>query len=210
MAKPLRLGILVSGSGTTFQFILDRISAGELDAGVEMVLSSSRKAYAIERAKAAGIPVRVVARGEFASRDEFDAATLNALASFDIDLLICAGYMSFIGAGVIDRFRNRIINTHPALIPAFCGQDMYGDHVHEAALAKGVKISGCTIHLVDEIYDHGAILMQQAVPVLDDDTVETLRARVQAAEKPLFCDAIQAFAEGRVEVRGDRASIRKA
>lgn len=210
----LNLAILLSGGGTTFQYIQDRIEDKTLNAKIQVVLSSNKDAFGLERAKKHGIPHYAFDRREYNARHGADAverlndAMLDAMAKHPVDLVICAGFMSFLSNRFIRTWRDRIINTHPALIPAFCGQDHYGHHVHEAAIRYGVKVSGCTIHFVDEEYDHGAIIMQQCVPVLDDDTPDTLAARVQAAEKPLFVQAIQLFAEGRVAVNGRKVTIR--
>ena len=209
----LKLGVLLSGGGTTFQYIQDKIEAGELDARVCVVISSDASAYGLKRAEKHGIPHVALDRKEFNSKHGADAveklnnAMLDELARHDVELIVCAGFMSFLSQRFIDTYRDRIINTHPALIPSFCGQDMYGHHVHEAAVAYGVKLSGCTIHFVDEHYDHGAIIMQEAVPVHPEDTPDDLAARVQAAEKPLFCQAIQCIAQGRVEIQGRRVII---
>lgn len=212
----LNLAILLSGGGTTFQYIQDRIEDRTLNAKTQVVLSSNKDAYGLERAKMHGIPHFAFDRREYKEKHGADAVErlnddmLAAMENYPVDLVICAGFMSYLSNRFIRTWRDRIINTHPALIPSFCGQDHYGHHVHKAAIAYGVKVSGCTIHFVDEEYDHGAIIMQQCVPVHHDDTPDTLAARVQAAEKPLFVQAIQLIAEGRVSVSGRKVIIRGA
>ena len=209
----LNLAVLLSGGGTTFQYIQDQIDAGLLHAKTQVVLSSNRNAGGLERAARHGIPHHAFHRRDYNEQygahavERLNDAMLDAMALYPIDHVVCAGFMSFLSQRFIATWRDRIINTHPALIPAFCGQDHYGHHVHEAAIAYGVKMSGCTIHFVDEVYDHGAIIMQQCVPVFSEDTPETLAARVQAAEKPLFVKAIQLIAQGRVSVQGRRVII---
>jgi phosphoribosylglycinamide formyltransferase-1 len=204
----LNLAVLISGGGTTFQYIQDRIEDNTLDAKIQVVLSSNPSAFGLERAKKHNIPSHAFHRREYTEKfgahamERFNDDILAAMEQYPIDLVVCAGFMSFLSNRFIQTWRNRIINTHPALIPSFCGQDHYGHHVHEAAIAYGVKISGCTIHFVDEEYDHGAIIMQQCVPVHHDDTADTLAARVQAAEKPLYVQAIQLIAQGRVSISG--------
>ena len=204
---PTRLAALVSGGGTTLQYIIDKIEAGRLNAAVEVVISSTRDAYALKRAEKHFIPHHTVHRKDFAKFGDdalarFNQEMLKTLEGYSVDLVILAGFMSLLTPEFIRKYPNRIMNTHPALIPAFCGDKMYGDRVHEAVLEYGVKFTGCTIHFVDELYDHGPIILQKVVPVLPDDTLETLRARVQAEEKKLYVKAIQLFSEGRLQVKG--------
>lgn len=209
----LNLAVLLSGSGTTFQYIQDQIDAKNLDAKINVVLSSNKNAYGLKRAENHGIPHFSFHRKEYSKTygeqavERLNDEMLKVLAQFPVDLVVCAGFMSYLSNRFIDSWRDRIINTHPALIPSFCGQDHYGHHVHEAAIAYGVKVSGCTIHFVDEHYDHGAIIMQQCVPVYHDDTPETLAARVQDAEKPLFVKAIQNIAQNRITIQGRKVII---
>ncbi|MFH1537869.1 MAG: phosphoribosylglycinamide formyltransferase [bacterium] len=208
MASPVKMAVLVSGGGTTMQYILDQIKAGVLDATIETVVSSRSDAYALERAKNNGIPHHAVNRGDFSELAGFNREILGVLGKYDVGLVVLAGFMSLLTPEFVRRYPNRIVNVHPALIPSFCGEKLYGDHVHQAVLDAGAKLTGCTIHFVDEIYDHGPIILQRAVPVLDGDTLETLRARVQAEEKKLYVEALRLFAEGRLEVRGRRVFVR--
>lgn len=209
----LNLAVLLSGSGTTFQYIQDQIDAEELDAKIRVVLSSNKNAFGLERAEKHGIPHFAFHRKEYSEKygdkavERLNDDMLAALERFPVDLVVCAGFMSYLSNRFINTWRDRIINTHPALIPSFCGQDHFGHHVHEAAITYGVRVSGCTIHFVDEHYDHGAIIMQKCVPVYHDDTPETLACRVQATEKPLFVKAIQYIAQDRVTIQGRKVII---
>lgn len=198
----LRLGVLLSGSGTTLQNFIDRIDRGELDASIEVVLGSRAGAYGLERARRHGIPAVPVPRKDFADAASFSDAVWAQLEPYRVDLVVLAGFMSLLS--VPEAYVNRIMNVHPALIPAFCGQGMYGHHVHEAVLAAGVKVTGVTVHFVDAEYDHGPIILQECVPVLDDDTPETLAARVQALERELYPRAVALFAAGRLRVEEGR------
>ena len=203
---PTRLAVLVSGGGTTLQYIINKIEAGRLNASVEVVIGSTRDAYALKRAEKHSIPHNAVHRRDFAkfgadALARFNQEMLKILDGYTVDLVILAGFMSLLTPEFVRKYPNRIMNTHPALIPAFCGDKMYGDRVHKAVLEYGVKFTGCTIHFVDEVYDHGPIILQKVVPVLPDDTLETLRARVQAEEKKLYVEAIQLFSEGRLQVK---------
>ncbi len=202
---PIRLAVLLSGSGTTLQNIIDRIDRGELDAAVAGVISSRAGVFGLERTKKHGIPACEVVRREFATHDAFNTALWNAIRKLSPDLVVLAGFMSLID--VPADFHNRIINVHPALIPAFCGHGMYGHHVHEAVINYGAKLSGATVHFVDNEYDHGPIILQGTVPVLDDDTPDTLAERVQALERELYPQAIRLFAEGRLHVVGRRVFL---
>lgn len=202
---PLGLAVLLSGGGTTLQNIIDRIERGELDAKVHCVIASQRDAYGLVRARNHGIPHTAIVRKDFPDAAAFRAAVWTEIRRYPVGLVVLAGYMCLLD--VPPDFANRIVNVHPALIPAFCGKGMYGHHVHEAVIAYGAKISGATVHFVDAEYDHGPIIIQESVPVFDDDTPDTLAERVQAKEREIYPRAIQWFAEGRVTVEGRRVKI---
>lgn len=202
---PLNLAVLLSGGGTTLQNILDHIERGALDAEVVCVVSSRKDAYGLERGRNHGIPAIAVPRKEYADSAGFNAAIWAAIREHSVDLVVLAGFMSLLD--IPPDFTHKIINTHPALIPAFCGKGLYGHHVHEAVLAYGAKVSGATVHFADKEYDHGPIILQGCVPVLDDDTPDTLAERVMAKERELYPKAIQLIAEGRVRVEGRRVRI---
>ena len=188
----LNVAVLVSGGGTNLQAILDAKAAGGLaHAKIALVLASRPGVYALERAAKAGVPGVVVSRRDYAAHGEYDAALLAALRAHDIDVVVLAGFLSILGKPVIEAYPDRILNVHPSLIPSFCGAGYYGLRVHEAALAKGVKVTGATVHLVNEIPDGGRILLQKAVEVLPDDTPETLQKRVMVeAEWKLLPQAL--------------------
>lgn len=205
MQRPVRLGVLISGSGSTLQNLLDRIAAGTLPAEIAGVVSSRADAYGLERARRAGVPALTVARKAHADVDRFNDALHAALEPMNVDLVILAGFLSLFQPRA--RYAGRVMNIHPALIPAFCGSGFYGDKVHEAVIASGVRVSGCTVHFADDQYDHGPIILQGTVPVLDDDTPETLAARVHALERELYPDAIRLWAEDRLRIEGRRVRI---
>jgi phosphoribosylglycinamide formyltransferase-1 len=202
---PLRLAVLISGEGTTLEHLVQAVAGGRLHAEVVGVLCSRPGAGGIERARRHGIPVHVVSRRDAGSQRAFNDAVHEALDSLKPDLLVLAGFLSKLE---LRGFAGRAMNVHPALIPAFCGQGFYGARVHEQVLASGVKLSGATVHFCDDEYDTGPIILQQAVPVHDDDTPDTLAARVQAAERELYVRAIQLHAEGRLHIEGRRVRIR--
>jgi phosphoribosylglycinamide formyltransferase-1 len=204
--RPVRLAVLLSGGGTTLQNLVDRIGRGALNAEIVVVVSSRRDAFGLERARRAGIPNIAVARKEYSDVGTFNDALHAALAPYDFDLIILAGFLS--PFQLRGRYTGRVLNIHPALIPAFCGQGLYGDKVHRAVIESGVKVSGCTVHFADDEYDHGPIILQAAVPVLDDDTPETLAARVHEKEAELYPEAIRLWAAGRLQVEGRRVRIR--
>ncbi|MHC4777349.1 MAG: phosphoribosylglycinamide formyltransferase [Planctomycetota bacterium] len=205
MSKPLRLAVVLSGSGTTLQNFLDRIEDGSLPATVVGVISSIEGAYGLERARAAGLPARTVARGDFSTRAEFSAAMAAELDGFNPGLTAFAGFIHRLE--LPERYDGKVMNVHPALIPAFCGKGFYYDRVHREALQRGVKVSGCTVHFVDSHYDEGPIILQKVVEVHDDDTVASLRDRVQAAERAAYPEAIRLFARGRLRVEGRRVLV---
>jgi phosphoribosylglycinamide formyltransferase-1 len=202
----LRMAVCLSGSGTTLQNFFDRIESGELPAEIVCVVSSRADAYGLERARSRGVPAYVVPRKQYASLEAFTLGVFGPIRSHGAEIVALAGFM--VRVGVPADYRNRIMNVHPALIPAFCGKGMYGHLVHEAVLASGVKLTGCTVHFVDEEYDHGPIIIQRAVEVRDDDDANSLAERVQAAEREAYVEAIRLFAEGRLEVRGRRVRVR--
>ena len=206
--KRLRVAVLLSGQGTSLENLLEHIDAGQVEAEVVAVVSSKTGAYGLERARKRGIPALTVVRRDYPDIDQFNDALHAALAPHDVDLVALLGFLSLFQSR--DQYTNRVLNVHPALIPAFSGQGFYGQHVYDAVLASGVKITGATVHFTDDEYDHGPILLQEAVPVEADDTGETLAARVTAAERRLVPQAIELIAQGRVEVQEGRTRIKPA
>ena len=203
---PIRLAILLSGNGTTLQNLLDRIADKRLPAEIVVVISNQPDAYGLVRAQRAHIPAFVVNRKESGSREEFSRRIFEMCRQARADLVCMAGFLQLIE--VPDDFLGRVMNIHPALIPAFCGKGYYGHHVHEAVLAYGAKVSGCTVHFADNQYDHGPIILQRAVPVHDVDTPETLAKRVFAQECEAYPEAIRLFAEKRLILEGRRVRVR--
>ena len=172
----LRIGVLVSGGGTNLQAIIDALKAGIItNASIEIVISNNPNAYALERAKNNGINAECISPKDFESREEFNDALINRLDECNLDLIVLAGCMVVLPAKLIEKYRNKIINIHPALIPAFCGKGFYGLHVHEEVLKRGVKLTGATVHFVDEGTDTGPIILQKAVEVKNDDTQRYFR-----------------------------------
>jgi phosphoribosylglycinamide formyltransferase-1 len=203
---PLRIAVLLSGAGTSLENLLGEIDAGRLDAEVVCVLSSKTGAGGLERARRRGIPARAIARREHPDVEAFNDALHAELGRHAVDLVALLGFLS--PFRVRGRYAGRVINVHPALIPAFCGKGFYGHRVHEAVLESGVKLSGATVHFADDEYDHGPIILQESVPVRDDDTPDTLAARVQAVERHLVPEAIRLFGEGRLVIEGRRVRIK--
>lgn len=193
----VKVAVLVSGGGTNLQALLDASAAGKTPcADICLVIASRPDAYALTRAQNAGVATAVVRRRDFAQAEEFDAALLGVLREHGIELVVLAGFLSILGSSVIAAYPERILNIHPSLIPSFCGAGFYGLKVHEAALAKGVKVTGATVHFVNEIPDGGRILLQKAVEVLDTDTPEALQQRVmQQAEWELLPRAVAMVTE---------------
>jgi formyltetrahydrofolate-dependent phosphoribosylglycinamide formyltransferase len=205
MSEPIRLAVLLSGGGTTLQNLLDRMADGRLAARVVLVVSNNADAYGLVRAENAGIPAAVLNPKESGSRDEFSRRIFDCVRQSQADLVCLAGFLQLLS--IPDDFMGRVMNIHPALVPSFCGKGFYGHHVHEAALSYGVKVSGCTVHFADNVYDHGPIILQRTVPVLDDDTPDTLAARVFEQECEAYPEAIRLFADGRLQIEGRRVFI---
>ena len=200
--RPLRVGVLVSGGGTTLVNFVRERAAGRLPVEFPLVIASRPACGGIARAAEAGIPCEVVARKTFASVAAFSEAVFSRLRTAGVDLVALAGFLSLLQ--IPEDFRDRVLNIHPSLIPAFCGKGFHGHHVHEAVIARGACVSGCTVHLADNEYDHGPIVLQRVVPVLESDTPETLARRVFAAECEAFPEAIRRIATGRMAVVGPR------
>ena len=203
---PIRIAAILSGGGTTLQNLFDWIAADRLDARVEIVVSNNPDAFGLERARQRNIPTLVVDRKAAGSREEFSRRIFDACRAAKVELVVLAGFLQLIQ--VPDDYLGRVMNIHPSLIPAFCGKGFYGHHVHEAVLAYGAKITGCTVHFADNEYDRGPIILQRSVPVTNDDTVESLAQRVFAAEREAYPEAIRLFAEGRLRIEGRRVIVR--
>lgn len=201
----LRLAVLLSGNGSTLQNIIDKIASGIIDAEVVCVIASRPDAFGLERAKTHNIPAFAPSVSARENLEQFNEEIWAKVREHNAELVVLGGFMCLLE--VPEDYVNRIINVHPALLPAFGGKGMYGDHVHKAVLEYGAKVSGCTVHFVDAEYDHGPIIMQEAVPVFDTDTHETLAARVQTRERELYTRVLQLFAKGRIKVEGRKVKI---
>lgn len=198
----LRIGVLVSGGGTNLQAIIDKVKSGEVsNTEIAFVISNNENAYALKRAQAAGIAAECVSPKKYPSRAQFEEALLDMIDAYQVDLIVLAGYLVIIPEAMIRKYRNRIINIHPSLIPSFCGTGCYGLKVHEKALARGVKVSGATVHFVDEGTDTGPIILQKAVEIQEGDTPEVLQRRImEQAEWVILPKAIDLIANGKVHV----------
>jgi phosphoribosylglycinamide formyltransferase-1 len=203
----LRLAVLASGGGSNLQAIIDACEGGEIDAQVVLVVSNNSDAGALQRARTHGIPDLHLSSRQFDSQEEFDTRLLEVLSEYKVDLVILAGYMKLLSPAVVSAYRNRMLNIHPALLPSFGGKGMYGIRVHQAVIESGAKFSGVTVHVVDEQYDHGPIVAQRVVPVMDDDTPEVLAKRVLVQEHQIYKQVIQLFAEHRVRIHNRRTRI---
>lgn len=205
----LKIAVLVSGGGTNLQAIIDSIADGRItDTEISVVISNNPGAYALERAKKTGIEALCISPKSYENRALFNEALLAAVDARQVDLIVLAGFMVVVPEMMIRAYRNRIINIHPSLIPSFCGTGYYGLHVHEAALKRGVKISGATVHFVDEGTDTGPIIMQKAVAVKDDDTPESLQRRImEQAEWQIMPKTIDLIAHGKVQVKDGKVTL---
>ncbi len=202
--KKIRLAVLISGGGRSLENMIQKIREGTLPATIELVISSSADAGGLKKAQAAELPAITISR-KGKSGEQFSSEITSALEGVNPDLVCLAGFMCFYT--IPDRFLGRVMNIHPALLPAFGGKGMYGHHVHEAVLEAGCKVSGCTVHFADNQYDAGPIIVQRTVPVLEDDTADTLAARVFEEEKIAYPEAIRLFAEGRLKITGRRVRV---
>jgi phosphoribosylglycinamide formyltransferase-1 len=200
----LRCAVFASGGGSNFQALLDRKQAGDLHVDFVLFIGNNSGAPAFERAKKQAIPALHLAPSHFASEETYTERLSAVLHEHGVELIILAGYMKKLPLSVIKEFRYRIVNIHPGLLPSFGGKGMYGSHVHDAVIAYGAKVSGVTVHLVDEEYDHGPIILQRTVEVLDTDDPHTLAERVLKVEHASYWQAIEAIAQGRIKVEKQR------
>lgn len=200
--KKVNIGVLVSGSGSNLQSIIDAIESGHLNAEITVVLSNNPDAFALERSRKHGIPAQIVNHRDFPKREDFDGQLVSILKSRDVELVVLAGFMRVITPSFLHAFPMKVMNIHPALLPAFPGV-----HVQQMALEYGVKFAGCTVHFVDEGVDSGPIIIQSAVPVYDEDTVDILSARILKEEHQIYPQAIQLYAEGKLMIQGRRVKV---
>ena len=204
-SRPLRIAVLLSGNGTSLENLFEHIDAGQLAAEVVIVISSRADAFGLERARRRGVAAVAIPRKQYRDDRSFNDALHAELARHDVDLVALLGFLSLFE--LRERYAERTLNVHPALLPAFGGKGFYGHRVYEAVLAAGVKLTGATVHFADDAYDRGPIILQEAVPVLEEDDVESLAARVTAAERRLVPEAIRLFAEGRIRIVDGRTVI---
>jgi phosphoribosylglycinamide formyltransferase-1 len=202
MARQVSIGVLISGSGTNLQAIIDAIEAKKLDAKIQVVLSNRADAYGLVRARNHGIPVEVLDHKTFPSREAFDQAVVDILRAREVELAVLAGFMRLLSPVFVSAYSNRIMNIHPALLPAFPGL-----HVQQKAVDHGVRFSGCTVHFVNESCDEGPIIMQAVVPVFPDDTAESLTTRILEQEHRIYPRAIQLYSEGRLKIEGRKVLV---
>lgn len=206
----LNIAVLVSGGGTNLQALIEAVKDGRIDGRITAVISSKDGVFALERAKKAGIPTSVIERRSFKDDADYERAQLEALKASDAELVVLAGFLSILGSRVVDAYAGRILNVHPALIPSFCGKGYYGIRVHEAALQRGVKITGATVHFVNNEIDGGAIVLQKAVEVHHGDTPEILQRRVmEEAEWKILPEAVALFCQGKIMMIDGKSVIRK-
>jgi phosphoribosylglycinamide formyltransferase 1 len=203
MADLLKLGVLISGNGSNLQSIIDHIEKGSLKAAIKIVISNNPDAYGITRAEKHGIPFVVLKNGNFKNKEDFDAELVKILKDNGVELVILAGFMRIITPAFLKAFSGKIMNIHPALLPSFPGL-----HGQKQAVEYGVKFSGCTVHFVDDGVDTGPVILQSVVPVLDDDTEETLAERILKEEHKIYPQAIQLFADGRLDINGRKVRIK--
>jgi phosphoribosylglycinamide formyltransferase-1 len=200
-----KIAVLISGGGTTLKNLLDKIAAGRLTVTISLVIASTPKAGGLRYAQEANIPALVFEQKCFPDQESYSKEIFESCRNHGVDLVVMGGFLKRLT--IPPDFNNRVVNIHPGLIPAFCGKGYYGHHVHEAVLEYGAKLSGCTVHFADNEYDHGPVILQQAVPVLNDDTPDTLAARVFQAECEAYPEALQLIAEGRVKLEGRKVRV---
>lgn len=211
MTESLNIAVFASGKGTNFQAILKAIYAGDIpNTRIVLVVSNNSQSGALTIAREHNIPALHLNQKQFGGEDEFDNALLQVLHKHKVNFIVLAGYMKKLSPTIVQQYKNRIINIHPALLPQFGGKGMYGMHVHTAVIASKASVSGATVHIVDEEYDHGPIVLQQRVSVASDDTPETLASKVLEIEHKLYPEAIRLFAEGRITIEGQTVKILEA
>ena len=205
LPNPLPIAVLISGGGTTLKNLIGKVAAGELPVEIKLVISSSDKARGLEYATEAGIATEIIRREKTDSDDDYRERIFQPCRDAGVQLVVMAGFLKHVL--IPADFRHKVINIHPSLIPSFCGEGMYGKFVHQAAIAYGVKVSGCTVHFVDDQFDHGPVVLQSSVPVYHDDTPEVLAARVFEQECVAYPEAIKLICEGRLQIDGRRVMV---
>lgn len=205
----VKIGVLISGSGSNLQSIIDNIENGNIKGKIEVVISNRKDAYGLERARQHNIKDVYIRQGDYESFEDFNDAIIEELKSNGVELLVLAGYLKILSSKFIEEYRNRIINIHPSLIPSFCGKGYYGLKVHQAALDYGVKLSGATVHFVDEGADTGPIIIQEAVEVSYEDTAQSLQEKILKLEHKILPLAVKYYCDGRIQVHGRKVNIKE-
>jgi len=204
--KKLPIAVLISGTGRTLKNLIEKIDANELDCEIKIVIASSKNAKGVQFAEKARIPIQIIERSYYENKEAFSEAVFQECRLANVELVVMAGYLQLLH--VPDNYMNKVVNIHPSLIPSFCGQGYYGLRVHQAALEYGVKVSGCTVHFIDNKYDNGPVILQKVIPVMEDDTPDTLNNRVfYEGECVAYPEALQMIAEGRVHLEGRKVHI---
>lgn len=205
----VNIGVLISGGGTNLQAIIDKIEDGHINGEIKVVISNKEDAYGLTRAKNHGIEALYINRKKFSSEEEYNEKIIEELKKRKVELVVLAGYLKILSESFIENYRGRIINIHPSLIPSFCGKGCYGEKVHQMALDRGVKITGVTVHFVDEGADTGPIILQRVVEVKMDDTVESLQKRTLEVEHEIFPEAIKLYCEGKLNIEGPKVIVKQ-
>lgn len=208
--QKVKIGVLISGGGTNLQALIDEVEKGNINGEISVVISDKKGAYGLERAEKHGIKTIALNRKDYKNKTEFTKALMDELLKNDIELIVLAGFLTILGSEFIEKYKYRIINIHPSLIPAFCGEGFYGQRVHSAVLEYGAKITGATVHFVDEGADTGPVILQESVPVMEDDTPETLAARVLKVEHKLLPEAVKLYCDGKITIEGRKVRINQA
>ena len=204
-----KIGVLLSGSGTNLQSIIDNINMGNINGKIAVVISNKKDAYGLERARKNDIPAVYVDIKDYEGYEEFNDAIIEELENYNVELVVLAGYLKILSKKFIEKYRNNIINIHPSLIPSFCGKGYYGLKVHKAAVDYGVKVSGATVHFVDEGADTGPIIIQEAVEVSPDDTAESLQQKILKIEHKILPLAVKYYCDGKIEIQGRKVIIKE-
>lgn len=206
--QKVKIGVLISGGGTNLQALIDEVEKGNINGEISVVISDKKGAYGLERAEKHGIKAIALNRKDYKDKAEFTRALMNELLKNDIELIVLAGFLTILASEFIQKYKGRIINIHPSLIPAFCGEGFYGQKVHNAVLEYGAKVTGATVHFVDEGADTGPVILQESVPVMEDDTSETLAARVLKVEHKLLPKAVKLYCDGKLNIEGRKVRIK--
>lgn len=206
--SPVKIGVLISGSGTNLQALIDNINSGEINGEISVVISNKKDAYGLTRAKNNGIDAIFIDKKDFINEEEFNRKIIEELKKRQVNLVVLAGYLKILSSEFISEFRNRIINIHPSLIPSFCGKGYYGEKVHKAVLDYGAKITGATVHFVDEEADTGPIIFQKPVRITENDTIDSLKEKVLEIEHVLLSEAVRLYCMDKITVRGRKVYMR--